>query len=105
MSEDDRPAFYDTVEDILPRDTLKATLESPVNAIYDEKATAFRCIEIPQVEEDAGTVTDAMDAANRAMALFEMRDIGWTLKAAAQKKTKAKTKAAPTNQVAMLANA
>ena len=92
MSEDDRPAFYDTVEDILPRDTLKATLESLVNAIYDEKATVFRCIEILQVEEDAGTVTDAMDAANRGMALFEMRDIGWTLKATAQKKTKAKNK-------------
>ena len=105
MSENDRPTFYDAVEDILPRDTLKATLESPVNAIYDEKATVFRCIEILQVEEDAGTVTDAMDAANRVMALFEMRDIGWTLKATAQKKTKAKTKAAPTNQVVMLANA
>ena len=105
MSENDRPTFYDAVEDVLPRDTLKATLGSLVNAIYDEKATVFRCIEILQVEEDAGTVTDAMDAANRVMALFEMRDIGWTLKATAQKKTKAKTKAAPRNQVVMLANA
>ena len=35
MSEDDRPAFCDAVEDVLPRDTLKATLKSLVNAIYD----------------------------------------------------------------------
>ena len=83
-----------------------ATLGNLVDAIYDKRATVFRCVGILQVEEDAGTANDAtMDAANRVMimALYSMGDAGWDLKAAAQKKPKptAKSQAAPTNQVVM----
>jgi len=99
MSEDDRSNYYDAIEDTLPRGVSKATLNTLVTATYDERATEVRCWEILQAEEDAGTVSDALDAANRVMALFVMGDDGWDLRVKTAKMV------TPPQQVVMLATA
>ena len=99
MSEDDRSNYYDAIEDTLPRGVSKATLNTLVTATYDERATEMRCWEILQAEEDAGTVSDALDAANRVMALFVMGDDGWDLRVKTAKMV------TPPQQVVMLATA
>jgi len=94
MSGDDRSAYYDAIEDAVPRGVSKATLSTLVTAMYDERATTMRLWEILN-EDDA--VNDALDTAGHVMSLFVMGDEGWDLKTA---------KSAPPPQlVAMLANA
>lgn len=98
MSGDDRSAYYDAIEDAVPRGVSKAALNTLATAMYDERATEYRCWQILQAEEDAGTVSDAMATASRVMDLFVMGDDGWDLRQPA-------TQVTPPQQVVMLASA
>ena len=77
---------------------LRSTRSSRLPMV-NERATEMRCWEILQAEEDAGTVSDALDAANRVMALFVMGDDGWDLRVKTAKMV------TPPQQVVMLATA